>query len=132
MEAHGTATYRWQGDIFITHLHGAFNHEGLLRAEKKRNKAIAQQAMSIWYRIIWFDDDVFTSAEVAKYATGKLQESIPVACLGTVYVFSESFQKNIQSRAFSPTMMKRRYVTTMEQAFVAIDEMRQLKIDNSL
>jgi len=29
-------------------------------------------------------------------------------------------------------MMKRRYVITIEQAFAAIDEMRQLKIDNSL
>jgi len=57
----------------------------------------AMQPLTTWYRIMVFDDDVFTSAEVAKYATGKLQESIPVACLGTVYVFSESFQKNIQS-----------------------------------
>lgn len=124
MWPHGKAKHQWLENVLIVEYSGAFNREGLVNARNTTVELVKAAGFAKWYRIVVYKDDVYASPEVIRLANQYEAQDAQLGCLGIVYVVSSTFQRNIRKSAGKLAFRQHQFVSTIDQALIAINKMK--------
>ncbi len=121
-QAHGNCEFEWVGNILIYKLSGSFNEEGVIKLYNERITLLNKMPFEKWFRIVTLSDDTIGSIEASKMGSVLEQKSMEEGCLGSIFVISSRYIKNIRQHQEKSLDNKSTHTDTLESALATFKQ----------
>ena len=122
VQAHGNCEFEWVGNILIYKLSGSFNEEGVIKLYNERITLLNKMPFEKWFRIVTLSDDTIGSIEASKMGSVLEQKSMEEGCLGSIFVISSRYIKNIRQHQEKSLDNKSTHTDTLESALATFKQ----------
>ncbi|GHE78973.1 hypothetical protein [Thalassotalea profundi] len=124
MEAHGSVTTKWKGNILLITTHGSFNIEGINIAFDQIKETVNQKNFPVWSRVDFLDNDTLGSKEVMKVISSSYLWSFQESqCKEMVVYCSNLLQQEMLKNFLRTTPLNIKIFTDLDEIYQYIERL---------